>query len=751
MNEGLRKVRNALDVEERQERLLQMRGGMPYAIAFYGIGPVAQEAIFSIVGDQSFSGLLDTVHLLGTNEPRSISRRLWTAAESHSITGNANPVDVIAHEDPQTLEDILGNIDLIFFTANNNAIRDLSRSDIGKITNNVKLIDEFVKYFSDDFTGTINIVSNLPEALAHEALYKLRDVVDPRQVTAHIPLDAGRYRFAIMKLLKMQETLGLDIDVVMGGYHDNPWAALGDVQVPYQAAFENGRVEIKYKSYDFETSQRNASAIRKAAAEYAKEQVKRSLDIQKNHTASEEGKGTNRIGQSIKGPTAPSTGYAIRELAKAFIYREKTICSIPQQFGEEWFYAMRPVTFASGYAELDGKRFSRFAPFDLRQDEDRIVGDGEKSLKNVLRAAGLGDIRISGKPTKSLETRVIEYARPIEIGVDAPPLLDFWTYSVSPLEDKVIRITDASGPQTQNIRVRFGERNGDRKKVERTSIRKLVVGDGIVMAEAHYSHNNERETTWITFSREPDGRLEERHRQSFGDCTLLYMDAVGKGGLEDTAVLFDGSLYFITREQPRSRVIRYTPGKSTFDVISQGMPTDEPLLGVVALQSGLYFAGAGNFYRLHKEKRLRQVSQSSVKPRMLLALPEDDIVMYSDRSSPQVFALSFASQNGETVFTNGPLLDVRQGSYIVMASGLPNGEVLRTEYANGDELLRRKATVCSTAFTPLKRVVVANDAITLALEGGDDTVVQVLERDMKNRVSYTLPKNSHYRFALGES
>lgn len=686
--------------------------GKPFEIAFYGIGPVAEEAIKAIRYEKDV--FPSTIHLFGSDTQKASSNRNRLARELRLSDDST----IVAHDRPQELSDVVANLDLVFFTANNNALKEVNRNDPARINNNLPLLRDFASYFSSDFKGTIDVVTNLPEALAHYVSDLLADRLDPRQITAHIPLDSLRFEFIAKRLLEIDSAAG--VDALVGGYHEFPWPILNDVRT-WQTVEKQQRWVPVWNKHDLGVYT-NGSEVIKALRDFPRQQLALSK------------KATDVADGSVRGPTKESTGYAIMELAKAVAHGGSTICSIPQEFDGEWFYAMRPVTFRSGWAELDTQRFDRFSAYDRAQDKDRIVGPGE-SLKNVIKTSQIGDSKISGKPTKNLESRV--YVAPEQVVVDAPVRLNFTTYSVSPLENHVI--TQVRGnEQSRGYPVRID----DVKYRERSRIRKLVVGDKLLFAELYFSHNFVERSSWISFRRNASG-LEEVDRIQM-DTSVLHLEGI----LEDTAVWFDGSLYFVAQGDAPSSIMRYTPSIAEIKEIAKG-PLTDPINGMAALSSGLVFAGSNHFYQMHHGS-LRCVGDAVVPPMFLKSLPSSNIIFYSDRESENCYVFKVGSSALRSPLMVGSAMDVKEDGYVVLAC-MPNGFLMRSEYVNADQLLQRRAlhsVVSNDPIPNIKRICAVNTALTLAVSSADDTLVSVLDRQLRVQAQYTLPQNSYYTFAV---
>jgi hypothetical protein len=202
-------------------------GAMPgsidknFNIVFYGCGEVAEAAVREICSTetQKFNNVPVNIFLLGEEKTRSNREKI--VGQSTQSQRKGWKVEVVA-ENAEYIEDILPHTDLFFLTANKSPKDEKNR--VKMLNHNKTLIDDLDPFFDKNFEGIINIVTNLPEGLAQYAATRW-DLNDPRQITAHVPLDLMRFEMLVQEmLLKGQSYKALDL--VVAGYHDLPFPVI---------------------------------------------------------------------------------------------------------------------------------------------------------------------------------------------------------------------------------------------------------------------------------------------------------------------------------------------------------------------------------------------------------------------------------------------------------------------------------------------------------------------------------------------
>lgn len=443
---GLDEHMKLLLQERRREYFSLLRGvdkDKKYNITFFGVGGVAKEAISSIANASSdlFIYPIKNIYLVGRDKEGSVQRRQRVVEQANELFGNRETRAI--PKSTEELGKILPETDIFFFTAR--------KTSLGKTIDRIKmteqnkpLVDLVAKYFNKDFKGIINIVSNLPEGLAHYAA-TVFDIPDVRQITAHIPLDLRRLEYLINDSILKEEKYE-KIDLVIVGYHDQLWPVISGAKLVRRYFVQKGTgsgEEIEYIAERLRESN-IIDTLTQALNEYADRQ----FTYQKEEFKA---RGLPRT----EGPTVTPTGRAVRDFIKAVINRENTITAIPYKMNNRWFFVDLPVTFERGYPLLNEEKFKDLTEEDLAQLYDRICGpysEGKAMPLETVIDRNLGKncnfdvpedtktlekiFNPKGKPF-TVEKKVIEI-RP----VDTADLAE----KVESLEEEIRTLKETAGP-----------------------------------------------------------------------------------------------------------------------------------------------------------------------------------------------------------------------------------------------------------------------------------------------------------------
>lgn len=358
------------------------RDGRGANIVFYGCGRIVERTIDHFFPQRCEETPRDSeaeqhginkIYLLGTKE--GFQRRCVMAMHTQESTDSRrSTIEILAGEET-LFPDIIQDIDLLFVTGSAHGREPISREEMFK--RNLHIIEALSKYITPEFPGIINIVSNLPEGLAHYAQTCLR-VADRRQIVAGVPLDARRIRTIIKDLLRFMPIE--DVDCTVLGYHDRPYPMINGSRMRIEGSIEWKPLEeqlrrisniedliIKLEKFGSEESRmrRNSAALSHREVE----------------------------GAPTEGPTAR----AILEFISAVIHGSKTHTAIPycSRIDDKWYYTYLPVDFSTGLPQVDAERIARLIhENDIVELDKRICGvpcdPRIKPLRDVL-AEVLGD------------------------------------------------------------------------------------------------------------------------------------------------------------------------------------------------------------------------------------------------------------------------------------------------------------------------------------------------------------------------
>jgi malate/lactate dehydrogenase len=355
------------------------RLGDSYKIAFCGVGDVAESGLSSIcdtpLNEFNRPGLGD-IYLIGSNSSSHRRQRLAEQANQR-IAIQPNSKTKVHNVNYDDITDLLPSLDLFFLTVNKTPPNEVRRSEM--LRYNLDMINGLTKFFSKEFKGIINIVSNLPEGLAHYAATKW-DLNDIRQITAHLPLDLIRYQDIILNELIENGVYENDdihkLDLRLSGYHDLPWPIIDGSKVVLDTQTINKYGETICHTENIEDFIRDLATKVSLNDLLSNNGLMHSL-LQKKEI--EEYKQKHKYDDNMlllsECPTAGITGRAIKEFTKAVINRDSTATAIPFKFHDydKWFFVDLPVTFKRGYPQIDLNE--SLSKYDYNMIRQRIIGE----------------------------------------------------------------------------------------------------------------------------------------------------------------------------------------------------------------------------------------------------------------------------------------------------------------------------------------------------------------------------------------
>jgi len=361
---------NPLEKRLLRENIAMKRGIDPekeYTITFYGVGDITDRTIDDLAHmHDEFIFPIKRIYLVGRDTEASEVKREHQIKEKSVILAKKGETDIISRGRSK-LKEVLKETDLFLFAAYSLKNKGLiDRVEMAK--NNLPLVKEISADFKG-YKGQINFISNLPEALAQYAAAKFQ-LYDPRQVTAHVPLDQDRYNRILKKVLKEESLtpklinqLMTNLQLTIVGYHEFVYPVLPATIGSLGRHHETGIQMITKMAHYIEGIQ-------------DKEMITESINIFAKQTFILN-KQYHDLGKLpiVKGPTTSSTGSAVADYLRAVINGEQTTLGIPFRMdGEEYYFVNLPVDCKKGYPEIDKSKFNLLDVKDIEILHEIIYG-----------------------------------------------------------------------------------------------------------------------------------------------------------------------------------------------------------------------------------------------------------------------------------------------------------------------------------------------------------------------------------------
>ncbi|MFT4297985.1 MAG: hypothetical protein ACMXX5_02225, partial [Candidatus Woesearchaeota archaeon] len=646
-------------------------------------------------------------------------------------------------------------------------------------------------YFSRDFKGIINIVSNLPEGLAHYAATVLK-LADPRQITAHLPLDVIRYEAQIRSQIVEQGIMdGKEInrlDLMVSGYHDLPWPLVRGSRLIRNVEIVGSAGQVESLEDDIADFIRNITS-QQALASFLTNRGYSHARLHKMEVQQLKARqGNQGLVNFANCPTAYVTGKAIMEFASAFINRAKTTAAIPFRFPDydRWFFVDLPVTFKNGYPVLDEDAFeARLEGSDYDQIRKRIIGDSRFSfqlkgddarhekfaLEKVINDAFGEDClfevsdpndfealdgifnstsasssapHISSPSSASgikVQGRAVNPAKG-EFQIPGSNLAYKRLYYVKTTEPLNIYSVDLSSShrRTAVYKVRI---NNDGKYDSRVRIRKIIEAGSLLFAECMYDNKKgERRSHWAWFNIDeasavlhvmPSGHKCFDTKDNSG--VLLLSDFAFK----DTVALHGGNIYFLLEDQTKHARARWFNPRNPEEngTTGRGVKEDYAMIGLASLDDCVIFASDGGFYKavnpVESESKLRFVSKSKCNPLNIRVLLHQGIVVYFNLDENIAYGFRPDSSGEHVQLQAGMDVQLHYDSslrdQISFFSVLKNN-VSKATYQDTEGLMSSSYSdiTMSPIIPGLERVlIVNNDYIAGLAQQGNDTAVYLLD------------------------
>ncbi|MBU0471900.1 MAG: hypothetical protein KKF65_04695 [Nanoarchaeota archaeon] len=344
-----------------------------FNITFYGCGGVAEKGLAAICAttEHEIFRPINKIYLVGNEGSYDKREGMKKRAQEITSENRAMYCTEIINSNKDDLETILKETSLFFFTASKHLSTEKERPNM--IESNLPLIDELAKYFNQEFKGIINIVSNLPEALAHYAAQRW-NIPSIRQITAHVPIEEARCKQILKTFINKKFNAYEGINIEISGYHDRPWPILRSAEIIIGTTVWDE--DVTFGIYDL--IREHEGEIVSELNKWAVKQIEWEIDyLQRKYSDTPIEKLLREV------PTAIPTGRAIQQLTKAVINRGTTTIGIPYKIGDNHYFFKLPTTFERGFPELNEDKLELFSNQDFQQIQDRIVGPTE-SLEAVI-------------------------------------------------------------------------------------------------------------------------------------------------------------------------------------------------------------------------------------------------------------------------------------------------------------------------------------------------------------------------------
>jgi hypothetical protein len=748
-----------------------------FKLMFCGIGSVAEAGIASICdtpATEFFNKGISDIYIVGSESSIPRRQRLAEQANQRLVTQPGLETRVIP-VNYNEMGDLLPDIDLFFLTGSRSPQGETSRKIM--LEYNKKMVDDIARYFTKDFKGIINIVSNLPEGLAHYAATVL-ELNDIRQITAHVPLDLIRYQEEIKRQVIERGIVSgnqiYSVDLMVSGYHDLPWPLINGSEIVLNTQEINEKGQILKKTIGIEILLqelfKQISLPEFLSSRGYMHALLSKMEVDQYKKQAPEGKEMLILNGCC---TAGITGKAIMEFAKAVVNRDKTATAIPFKFHDynRWFFVDMPVTFDRGYPRLDEAEFKkRFDSSDYRMVRSRIIGDKEfDDRKQVVQLAksvlgekhDLKTLRIQNKDT--LEKVINEtFGKECNFTINNPedvsileaifnPRLNqeytsssinvtslgtaqtniserkfpFKIYYVKNTEPTIIcsrGLSTNDNQETTKYKVLI---KGDDKYEKRMRIRRIIEYDTKLFAECLYNDDKgDKKSHWVWFDKlvkQTNGGIKPEGEQSFTiddkPATFLHLPLK----LNDTVTVHQNEIYFLIREQDQKhRAIRFNPmNPKEYTDIGTRVDPDEAILAITSLEDDLIFAGSQKFYRLYKDK-LKEIGYVRTTPRIIRSIPEERIILYSDGAGSKIYAFSIDSTAKHTELPQAEDFQINLGNEIILAK-IINDRIEKTSYSSVQDLLRNNMSdnQISLPLTGLKKIAMLDEFNIAALTQND--------------------------------
>ncbi|MCF7798432.1 hypothetical protein K9M74_00865 [Candidatus Woesearchaeota archaeon] len=465
--------------QQRQQVEAALRGWdhlnpKKYNILFIGDGGVTQNAINLIANNANkFIFDIDHIYIVGRVQEGSVQKREKAIRDGKIHTRIDNNEIKIKPRSFEYLEELLqGNkTDLVFFTLDKNPSNEYDRSKLS--AENISLVEKLKGKVKADFTGIINFVSNLPEVLAAYATQILD--IDPRQITANVPLDLLRAESIIYNEIREEISGFTGFEIVMAGFHDQIIPFLEHSKIWTGYTINKNTTERNFKTFNeyIARDPRFEGAVREQVSKYAKED----FELLEAYLKA---KGF----EWQQGATIETTGAGIFRFTQTVINGEKTITGIPELVGDKYYFKNLPVTFENGFPQRDEEVIRKLSEEDKRLIDATIV-DSKHTTPNQRKNSIM---------PKTLQTIIEETTKEVN--------------RKRSKHDKIIIACQTPRATDEELAEKFGKRKKlNIKEVDEATIKHLqnknmkkVLEEGLYTTFALKKSNNKTGFTYYEFA-----------------------------------------------------------------------------------------------------------------------------------------------------------------------------------------------------------------------------------------------------------
>jgi hypothetical protein len=303
-----------------------------------------------------------------------------------------------------------------------------------------------------------------------------------------------------------------------------------------------------------------------------------------------------------------------------------------------------------------------------------------------------------------------------------------------------------------NKKRKFKIKVQDERYDSNIALGKFLLNQGNLFVHGTYEKKGEKRSHLIWFDtkeEQSNGHINPKRSQSFEidktPITHLYLPY----SLTDTAVFYNGKMYFLIEEQEKGRAVVFNPEEpDNYRILSKGVGGGDAILSLAAVNDDLIFGGDKNLYRLHKD-RLKKICPTKCRPRFMRSLPDERIILYSNGEKDQTWCVELDSNADHSDVIEESYFEIHQANKIVLASILKE-RIQRAEYNGVHDFKNdnQENVDFSHSISGLKRIIMPNKEVILGIAQEEkDAKVYALDQRLKQgyKDAVILPNTSYLR------
>ncbi|MFT4303796.1 MAG: hypothetical protein ACMXYG_04465 [Candidatus Woesearchaeota archaeon] len=206
----------------------------------------------------------------------------------------------------------------------------------------------------------------------------------------------------------------------------------------------------------------------------------------------------------------------------------------------------------------------------------------------------------------------------------------------------------------------------DEKYDKRLEPNDFVVHDGKLYVTATYERKDRKESFLVSYD------FNEQKEYSYPlsvdellvkgvKCIPLYFPETTSRNM----IAHDGRLYIVLTESDEFSALEYDIESHQMSLIKS--PIGDKILTVTGLKNEIIFGGCNYIYRKNGDK-LKPIVESKANVMQLRSLPDDRVVLYSDKDSSSVYAVSLDDPMHQHLLSKKPNFEITHNGSIKFAT-----------------------------------------------------------------------------------